>query len=81
MQKQPSEIIVDHILPPIRAQLAKELVDCDISQQRIARILGLTPAAVSQYMSKKRGYAVEFDEDVLKELRVIAGYMLLRHYP
>ncbi len=64
---------MDYILPSVRAQLAKELVDCDISQRKVADILGLTPAAVSQYMSGKRGYAVEFDQDILDELRIYAG--------
>lgn len=44
-------------------------MNCDISQQKVANILGITPAAVSQYMRGKRGYAVDFDEDILTELR------------
>ncbi|MFO7990748.1 MAG: helix-turn-helix domain-containing protein [Thermoplasmata archaeon] len=48
------------------------MVNCDISQQKVAEILGITPAAVSQYMRGKRGYAVDFDEEVVKELQEYA---------
>lgn len=73
MEKQPCEIIVNYVLPSIRAQLAKELVNCDISQQEVAEIIGITPAAVSQYIKGKRGYAVKFDEKTKEEIKKLAN--------
>ncbi|OKY77333.1 MAG: putative transcriptional regulator [Candidatus Methanohalarchaeum thermophilum] len=69
MAKQPCEIIVKHILPSVRAQLSKELVDLGMSQQKTAELLDLTPAAVSQYVSEKRGYEIEFNDTIKKEIR------------
>jgi hypothetical protein len=53
--KQPCEVALWHILPCIRACLARELVKMDLTQQRVADILGITQAAVSQYIGEKRG--------------------------
>lgn len=62
--KSPCEIIVWDVLPSIRAALAEELVRRDISQKDVSKMLGITPPAVSQYVSKKRGYRIEFNEEV-----------------
>ena len=62
--KSPCEIIVWDVLPSIRAALAEELVRREISQKDVSKMLGITPPAVSQYVSKKRGYRIEFDENV-----------------
>lgn len=48
--------IARHYLPQIRAELVFRLVvQHGISQTRVARWIGLSRAAVSQYMHKKRG--------------------------
>lgn len=48
--------VVRYILPAIRAKLAKELVNkYGYRSKDAAEILGLTQAAVSQYMNSKRG--------------------------
>jgi predicted transcriptional regulator len=51
----PCEKAVWHYLPQIRADLAKELVKTGMTQSQAAKKLGVTPAAVSQYLHKKRG--------------------------
>ena len=51
----PCEKAVWYYLPQIRADLAKELVKTGMTQSRAAMLLGVTPAAVSQYLHKKRG--------------------------
>ncbi len=51
----PCEKAVWYYLPQIRADLAKELVKTGMTQSRAAKLLGVTPAAVSQYLHKKRG--------------------------
>ncbi|MCF7876588.1 transcriptional regulator [Candidatus Bipolaricaulota bacterium] len=53
--KQPCEVAIWHILPCIRACLARELVNMDLTQQKAADLLGITQAAVSQYVGEKRG--------------------------
>ncbi|VVB71541.1 Uncharacterised protein [uncultured archaeon] len=62
--KSPCEVIVWDVLPSIRAAIAEELVRRQISQKEVSKMLGITPPAVSQYVSKKRGYSIEFDDDV-----------------
>lgn len=51
----PCEKAVWYYLPQIRADLAKELVKTGMTQSGAAKMLGVTPAAVSQYLHKKRG--------------------------
>jgi len=53
--KTPCEMIVKTVLPTIRAEIAKNLIEQhQISQRDAARLMGITTAAVSQYLSKKR---------------------------
>lgn len=63
--KPPCEIMVKTYLPYIRRSLAQKLIDKGVSQREAAEKLGLTQAAVSQYLSKKRA-SEEFDD--LQEL-------------
>ena len=51
----PCEKAVWYYLPQIRADLAIELVKTGMTQSQAAKKLGVTPAAVSQYIHKKRG--------------------------
>ncbi len=54
--KIPCEIVVWQVLPLIRRELAKELVQVHgLTQAEVARRFGVTDAAVSQYLTKKRG--------------------------
>lgn len=62
--KSPCEEIIWDVLPSIRAAIAEELVKRGLSQKEVSKILGITPPAVSQYVSKKRGYNIEFREDI-----------------
>jgi len=48
--------MVRHLLPPMRAEMVARLVSKQgLSQSEAAKKLGVTRAAVSQYMSQKRG--------------------------
>jgi len=74
--KSPCEQIVWDVLPSIRAALAEELVKRRISQKEVSKMLGITPPAVSQYVSKKRGYNIEFREDILKAIGMLADDLI-----
>jgi predicted transcriptional regulator len=56
----PCQKIVWDLVPAIRAGLAIELVNKGQSQATSAKLLGIAPSAVSQYISGKRGYRIEF---------------------
>jgi predicted transcriptional regulator len=57
------------VLPAIRAAIAVELVKCDVSQVEAARMPEIAPSAVSQYLSGKRGYRIEFENEVKQLVR------------
>ncbi|MHA1578155.1 MAG: transcriptional regulator [Candidatus Freyarchaeota archaeon] len=53
--KTPCEIVNKFFIPSIRAMIAKELTEkYRCTQMKIAEWLGVTQAAVSQYLSSKR---------------------------
>ncbi|MFH1327920.1 MAG: hypothetical protein ABIH76_03605 [Candidatus Bathyarchaeota archaeon] len=54
----PCEIIVKHILPSIRAMVAKELIEnYNLTQVHVAQKMGTSQAAISWYLMGKRGRA------------------------
>ncbi len=56
MTKVPCEQYVWNVIPAIRSELAICLVEVfELTQQETAKKLGLTPPAVCQYLSGKRG--------------------------
>ncbi|AJF62840.1 MAG: hypothetical protein QT11_C0001G0699 [archaeon GW2011_AR20] len=58
----PQEIEVWYVLPLIRKELSKELLNHNLNQKEIALKLGLTEAAVSQYLNEKRANERIFDK-------------------
>jgi len=67
MMLQPQEVEVYYILPAIRRELALELKRLGRSQRAVADVLGVTGAAVSQYLSGKRAQT-EFPVALRKEI-------------
>jgi predicted transcriptional regulator len=60
--KIPCELIVWYVLPSIRRELARELVQkYHLSQAEVARRFGVTDAAISQYLKAKRGTSTEIE--------------------
>lgn len=54
--KIPCEIVVWYLLPTIRKEVARELVSVHgFTQSKVAKVFGVTDAAVSQYLKNKRG--------------------------
>ncbi|MFH1133103.1 MAG: hypothetical protein V1735_01300 [Nanoarchaeota archaeon] len=57
----PQEIEVWYLIPALRRELAKVFVSkYKLSQKGAAQILGITEAAVSQYLKAKRGWELKF---------------------
>lgn len=71
-QLTPSEIQVWYVLPLIRKRLAQALLDLGCTQKRAAELLGITPAAVSQYLSDKRASSFTLAPSVDKEIQRVA---------
>jgi predicted transcriptional regulator len=60
-------------IPTIRKELAETMIkQYGLSQRQIAEKLGLTPSAVCQYLSKKRGKTDIFDETITQEITISA---------
>ena len=77
--KIPCEIVVWYVLPMIRREVSKELVYTHgMTQAEVARRFGVTDAAISQYLKKKRGGNSLVDDSPLypqfqEEVRVSAA--------
>jgi len=60
-------------LPVIRKEIAVSMInDYGLSQKETAEKLEITPAAVCQYLSKKRGSPHIFNEIILSEIKLSA---------
>lgn len=64
----PQEVEVYIVLPAIRRELSRCLKKMGVEQKEIAKKLGVTDAAISQYLSDKRGQAgIDFPKDMAPE--------------
>ena len=69
MKLTPCEFMKWNGLPVIRREIAESMINkFGLSQKETALKLGLTPAAICQYISKKRGKIKIIDENILKEI-------------
>jgi uncharacterized protein len=60
----PYEIVANSALPALRAMVARRLKeDFHLTQQQVARRLGVTQATVSNYARKTRGMMVNLEAD------------------
>jgi len=65
----PQEIEVWYIIPAVRKELARVLTGkYELSFEKAGAILGVTKAAVSQYLSNKRANKVKLSSGVKKEV-------------
>ena len=79
----PQEIEVFYILPALRRQFAVQMKAKGLKQKKIAELLQIEEAAVSQYLNNKRGEKINFEKAVIKEiakstLRITDSISLLR---
>ena len=73
MRRTTCEYMMWNGLPVIRKEIAGSMInDYGLSQKQAAEKLGVTPAAICQYLSKKRGKIEINDEFLLKEIKVSA---------
>ena len=73
MQRTPCEYMIWNRIPAIRKELAEALIkQFGLSQREAAEKLGLPPAAICQYLSKKRGKTDIFDDTIIEEITISA---------
>ena len=59
----PQEIEVWYLLPALRREIAMRLKSIGYNQKDIAKIMDITPAAVSQYLHNKRAKKLDIEID------------------
>ena len=73
MKQVPCEYILWKGLPAIRKEFAERLIeDFGLNQKEAAEKLGITPAAVCQYLSKKRGHFEINNKTIQTEIKISA---------
>ncbi len=71
--KVPCELVVWHALPAFRREIARSLVrDMHMNQRTAAVKLGVTEAAVSQYLTNKRGKDIKFSKELKAAIKKAA---------
>lgn len=69
---QPQELEAAYVLPALRRELARALRAHGVGQKDIAKRLGVTEAAVSQYAHNKRGTDIAFDRETQEHIKEVA---------
>ena len=62
------EVEVWYIIPAIRREIAEAMHKRKVKQREIANMIGVTDAAVSQYLSSKRASEVRFSKRLGNEI-------------
>jgi hypothetical protein len=71
MKQMPCQYMIWNGLPAIRKEIAESMINnFGLNQKEAAQKLGVTPAAICQYLSKKRGKIRIVDEFILKEINI-----------
>jgi predicted transcriptional regulator len=83
MYTLPQEIEVWYIIPAIRRGLARCLTGHHgVSYDNVGKMLGISKAAISQYVNNKRAAKIQLPEQALKEIgkacdKLVADYEVL----
>jgi len=73
----PQEIEVWYLIPALRKEFARIFIkDYGLTQKNAAEILGITGAAISQYLSLKRGNDIKFSKKELSEIKKSADRVI-----
>jgi len=76
MYSLPQEIEVWYIIPAVRREFARVLVeDHDMTLEKAGAILGVTKSAVSQYLKNKRAGLFKIPKEIKKEIEKSAEIM------
>ena len=70
--KPPCEIVVWYVIPAIRSELAKELLNLGMKQKDVSELMDITQPAVSQYITDKRGSGIKLDDNVRQMVKDFA---------
>ena len=70
--KPPCEIVVWYVIPAIRSELAKELLNLGMKQKDVSELMDITQPAVSQYITDKRGSGVKLNDHVKEMVKEFA---------
>lgn len=73
MSVMPQEIEVWYVLPAIRRELSKEMIKLGMTQRKVAALLKVTEATISQYLKSKRAKEIKFDQKILNEIKASAS--------
>jgi len=77
MYNLPQEIQVWYIIPAIRKELAKVLTKKHkLTYEKAGALLGVSKAAVSQYLKSKRGTAITLPPEVKREIEKSAEVII-----
>lgn len=77
MYTLPQEIEVLYILPAIRRELSKELIRTHgVTYEKTGKLLGITKAAVSQYLSNKRAAKIKLHPKALIRIQKSARLII-----
>ncbi len=73
----PQEIEVWYVIPAVRRELARILAEKhDMKQKDIAALLGITEAAVSQYVHNKRASEIIFSKEMKMQMEISAKIII-----
>ncbi len=76
----PQEIEVWYLIPALRRELAKIFIkDYGLTQKKAAENLGITNAAISQYLSSKRAKEINFTEKETSEIKKAAEKIIKKN--
>lgn len=64
IMKPPCEMVVWYVIPAIRSELAKQLLDLGMKQKDISELMDITQPAVSQYITDKRGSELILSDNI-----------------
>ena len=73
--KPPCEIVVWYVIPAIRSELAKELLNLGMKQKDVSELMDITQPAVSQYITDKRGSGIKLEDDVRQMVKDFAAQL------
>ncbi|RLI96257.1 MAG: hypothetical protein DRO99_04765 [Candidatus Aenigmatarchaeota archaeon] len=72
----PQQVELWYVIPAIRKEFAKVMISKGMTQKQAAERLGITEAAVSQYMKNKRASDVDFDNRMKSEIDASVNHIL-----